>query len=645
MDRISIDLLGEPKIMMDNKTVKIPLKKAEGLLYMLLLEGQMEKLRLCSYFWPEASPEISKKNLRNAIYILRKILNKNIFKELNRSTVELNRELFIMEGLDYLVEFDESYLLKSLNRDNINFMDNFHISNSYEFDMWIEEKRSKYISKLEKHMYLIVFDKKTNIDIKIKTCEKLIQHCNFNEKYYIELIKLYKEKKEWKKSISIYRKLEKILYTEFSLAPTKEVYDMVEEIIENKQRNGKGNRGNTAVKIRSYEMSLVLKKYEDFDRTSLSKSLMISGESGIGKTTLINSFKREIKDDYYILNMNCFKGEEGFSYESFRPVLGQVSNIIKNDNLNIPDSINLVLSTLYPGFSNNNNCQVPEKEINNNVIEQVFVSLFSLLSIKKKLIIIVDDINWIDAMSFRVIKKIISQLKYNIFTILACDSNSSGSQDQILEYLKSRNLLYEIKIARLSKNETYKFIKSNINMDFKTMDYIYEQSEGNPLFVMEYIKNLKQDKEWDIKNSSMGEFIKERINCLEEESKKFIEICAVFYDDINLNDLSKIARIDEITMIDTIEDLIDKNILNEQKDYNDEIELVFSHNQIKSFLRKEMTYSKRNLWNRRFAEYYERKIQDSDNDIELYAKLSYYFNECNDRVKKFKYRVQRFLNN
>jgi hypothetical protein len=46
-----------------------------------------------------------------------------------------------------------------------------------------------------------------------------------------------------------------------------------------------------------------------------------------------------------------------------------------------------------------------------------------------------------------------------------------------------------------------------------------------------------------------------------------------------------------------------------------------------------MTYSKRNLWNRRFAEYYERKIKNNDNDIELYVKLSYYFNECNDKVK------------
>jgi tetratricopeptide (TPR) repeat protein len=211
----------------------------------------------------------------------------------------------------------------------------------------------------------------------------------------------------------------------------------------------------------------------------------------------------------------------------------------------------------------------------------------------------------------------------------------------LIYHIKSRNLVNEIVLDRLNEELTRGLIKHYVEIEKNWQDYIFTESEGNPLFIMEYINNIQQNKGFDILSSKAGDVIKSRIINIPLESRKILEICAIFLDYIQLDVLEKITGRGKIDLIDIIDDLLERNILIEQKSGKSNLELHFTHNKIKTFVKSEMSYSKKILLNKRFAEYYENNLGGHLTQ-ELYPRLSFHYGECNMKIKQLEYRLKRF---
>src|SRR5579885_1180352 len=70
---VRVFLLGQPQITRDDAPVPLSIAKAYGVLA-LLATGVQPRERVMELLWPERAPAVARKNLRNTLWALRRVL-------------------------------------------------------------------------------------------------------------------------------------------------------------------------------------------------------------------------------------------------------------------------------------------------------------------------------------------------------------------------------------------------------------------------------------------------------------------------------------------------------------------------------------------------------------------------------------------
>ena len=71
-------LFGTPTIMKDHEEVIFPYNKVKALFYYLLVNKKCSRDELAGLLWPDEEENIAKKNLRNAIYKIKKTFGEEV---------------------------------------------------------------------------------------------------------------------------------------------------------------------------------------------------------------------------------------------------------------------------------------------------------------------------------------------------------------------------------------------------------------------------------------------------------------------------------------------------------------------------------------------------------------------------------------
>ena len=77
-ENIQVTLLGRPMVKKDGKPVNFPYQKVEGLFYYLCINKNITRSQAIGVLWAGSSQEAARKNLRDAIYNIRKLLGQEI---------------------------------------------------------------------------------------------------------------------------------------------------------------------------------------------------------------------------------------------------------------------------------------------------------------------------------------------------------------------------------------------------------------------------------------------------------------------------------------------------------------------------------------------------------------------------------------
>jgi DNA-binding SARP family transcriptional activator len=643
MKQLKVYVIGYPRVYIDDQPVTFPFKKAEAIFYMLMIEGQMDRIRLCSIFWPDNNEEVGKKNLRNAIYNIRKSLGIDIFDSDKRSLIKVNKDTNLFFDYDQILQLNESYIKDTLMQDEYELLKDFFVPDSIEYEDWVIYQREIFNEKIKIYLEKLINNSQATANDKINACKILIKIDEFDEKSYINLIKLYKDKKLYQKSVETFQQLESIFQKELSITPSREAYDLIDTLLNDRQTSDKNEEEICFSFGRELQLKLIQQEYNYFIRKQKYCTVLIEGEAGIGKTNLVEKFENSIQGQSYRLRMNCYQLEENYFYESFRTVIEQMGNIIKNEKLEIPASTLNAIAALYPSFDVSYAMSMNLGEDSNyHVIEKAFINLFSILSSGREMIMIIEDVHWIDKMSFQILNTLLLQNHIRMFVVITCRNVVREEVSRLFFHMKSRGDFKRIELKRFTFEETDQLIKHYVKIDPYRTSYIFRESEGNPLFIMEYVNNIMQNKDFDICNSKAGDIIRSRIVNLPQESLRILEIGAIFLDFIQLDALLSITGKSKIDLIEILDNLLWRKILVESMTSSGELKLQFSHNKIKQYVLEEMSNSKRILLHKRFAEYYEDKLLNTHSDSEYYPKLSYHYYESKNRSKYFEYRLKRF---
>ena len=244
----------------------------------------------------------------------------------------------------------------------------------------------------------------------------------------------------------------------------------------------------------------LLNLIELFNKDSLPKKIIFSGNSGIGKCTLA----------YHLINY-IFSINEKNKYNIQK-------NYISNDN----HSYNLITKNTHPNFflitndDDKMNIQVSK------VREMIEFSNKSAFNGECK-IILIDNLEYLNTKSVNSLLKIIEEPNINIYFFLI-----HNSKQPILDTLKSRCIKYNLFlnynesvsiIKKLLKNDFYE----NLNEDFKN----YYNSPGDIIKLFNFFQNNEIDEKITIEellNLIINKLLYKKDSYLKTNISLFIEI-------------------------------------------------------------------------------------------------------------------------
>ncbi len=232
-----------------------------------------------------------------------------------------------------------------------------------------------------------------------------------------------------------------------------------------------------------YEFSNFIRLYEN---NKLPNKILISGEKGIGKTTLA----------YHIINQ-ILSFDEDYAYDS--------------DNFRInPDnkSFKLILNKTNPNFFLID-IEDEKKSIDINQIRKLILKLNTSSFNKKPRLVLIDNIEYLNINSVNALLKTLEEPNKDIYFILI------NNNKKILPTLKSRCLNYNI---HLTSNQSFDITKKILGTNF--VDLINNEMINNystPGSILSLL-NFANENNFDLKEINLKEFIKKLM--IEKKYKK-----------------------------------------------------------------------------------------------------------------------------
>ena len=265
------------------------------------------------------------------------------------------------------------------------------------------------------------------------------------------------------------------------------------------------------------------------------------------------------------------------------------------------------------------------------------------ISFEKKLIIVFDDIQWMDNFSLNLLFSLIPSLQNIMFICTYRDSDAKELETKILPILKN-NLGECIELKRLTKKQTTDFIKeysSNLNLKFteKNLNTIYKETEGNTLFITESVKLLAENSDLKQLSEKIENIIKSRLANLLPMEKKVLDISCMFFDKIELNFLLRNLKEDQFEVLEALESLQDKQLIKEYSD-SQNIYYQFTHSKFREYLYMNQSKFIRQIHHNNIAAYLEESLYGDNRDKYLYPGIIYHYSNSTNTLKNLEFSIK-----
>jgi tetratricopeptide (TPR) repeat protein len=226
----------------------------------------------------------------------------------------------------------------------------------------------------------------------------------------------------------------------------------------------------------------------------------ISGEAGLGKTSIVDHFLEQIDSgSVWIARGNC--SERLGAADPYHPLIEALENILHSDDTGAARQL---LETLAPAWRREVAAPVTGSERAgerpHDRMHRQLAHFLQDLSAQKPVILILDDLHWADVSTVDAIRAMSSRLARWHLLLIVCyrpDEPAAAGRSTlppILEF-RPREVYCEIELSRLAVEDVAQYIEIEFprhafGTDFS--NFIKAQSGGNPLFMVELLRYLRE---------------------------------------------------------------------------------------------------------------------------------------------------------
>ena len=282
-------------------------------------------------------------------------------------------------------------------------------------------------------------------------------------------------------------------------------------------------------------------------------AIFVSGEIGVGKTRTVLEIKNRLSTKNF-LRGNAYAALSNVPYHPFTNMLDE---LLKNNFTlfqrvfkQMPEIYQAEVMKLLPAGGRLKSTKIEgldKYRLYSAVTE--FIIKMSQLTAPGATVILLDDVHWMDRASCELLDFLIRSIKdgIKIFGTYRVEEIKSSNFTQFLGIWSREKFYTQLTLSPLNEKQTNQLLKIIVGeVPQYATKYIYEESGGNPFFIEEILRELERQKKlfadgraWVFAKNleiiipgSVEETIKRKLTFLNPEMKIFLEMIAVFGQEI-----------------------------------------------------------------------------------------------------------------
>jgi len=207
------------------------------------------------------------------------------------------------------------------------------------------------------------------------------------------------------------------------------------------------------------------------------------------------------------------------------------------------------------------------------------------ISKESPLLVVLDDLQWTDQSSLLLLHYLARGVYREPLLLLGAyrdtDIDERHPLSPVLTELNRERLLQSAQLKRISFDDVSEMIKQILEQDDVPREFcelVYEKTRGNPFFVEEVIKSLKEEEviyreenKWKIKEVSRIEFpktvksvVKKRISRLDDECQNVLTMASFVGKDFTFEALCGVTGIEENKLLEMMEKTLRTELIKEK---------------------------------------------------------------------------------
>ncbi len=330
-----------------------------------------------------------------------------------------------------------------------------------------------------------------------------------------------------------------------------------------------------------------IKDMLDRIREEPGKAILISGDTGIGKTRLVEELKRlAIDQDFDFLKGKCHH-EAPEPYQPFKSALDKF--------LEIEKEMGKFESVISP--SQKADGKVQTRQMFDAQRKSVFygtTKFLETLTEYRPLVLFLDDLQWADKGTLNLLDYMTDKLKDKPVLIVCTYRPGDVSEDdplsETMRRMSRKRLYEEIELKPLETESIEKLIKEITQVEEVPKEFvkgIEEKTNGNPLFIKENVNQMIEEKLIDPVEGSfpseskivlvpdvVQDVIEKRVYKLNDDVRDILQLGSVIGRKIPFELLAEASEQDELEILEKIDELLENNIWRE---HPREESFLFSH--------------------------------------------------------------------
>lgn len=630
--RISVSLLGTPRVRIDQKEVVFPYRKAEGLFYYLCVRGVVSRDEAIGIFWVDCAENTARKNLRDAVYHLKRIFGENVVESEGNNKIVLSYNLF--EPIDYLQITDDT-ILEQYTEEFLGF---FFIKDCLEFELWVSKIRDALDQQYQNALEKAILSGRENRDAKtlVKCAQALLHRHIYEERLYRTIMTALCNCTADEEAISLYQKLCEALQHELETAPeeqTEQLYLGIKANLETRIKNGQGKTDGEAFFCREAEMRAISDELYFFRTGLTAHSILLLGEGGVGKTAILRNLMDIIPRDHCaVFSYQCVQTEEALYLKPWQDIIASIEVQCKNRGASTR------LDSRFVSIGEDSALSYTQYEI-------YLDSLLHTLTCNGDIsfaVFILDDIQWLDRASRRLLSSVIHRTKNRrVLFILSGRNDDAQTVQEIEKPLCNANLLRTIHVACFSLEETSRIVRAQqprLLEGKNALTEIYRNTGGNALFLFEMLREIEHGGSMVSLSKRTSNMIQSRLVDLTDEDNLILECVSIFPRFAMAEELEMITGMPFGKIMQCVKRLLDRQLIRENN-MLDKKGWGFQHQLIRDYVYGRIPEGKREDIHRILAEYYEEKYRLS-RDISICPMLIYHFDRCKNLYRCYAYQLE-----